>query len=444
MKNTADNLVRLAKKVIHFISVDIWRISIRDLSAGKSFLITQLRILILAIRGVRDDKVLLRAPALTFYSLFSIVPAAALIFGIAQGFGLEHYVERQLEAALAGREEVLHYLMELTDTLLQQFDGGTLAAAGLLILLYAIAMLLSNMEKSFNEIWQVSKGRPLSRKFADYFAMIFVAPIFFIMAGSATVYLNTQVREIDIFILSPVLTMLVGILPYLLIWAVFTLLYMVMPNTNVHFKSALIAGIISGTIFQVVQWGYINFQIGAATYSTIYGSFAALPLFLIWMQISWVIILFGAELSYANHNVENYEYEVIASDISLHNKKVIALCIMRLIILNFKKGEQPLTPEEISKTLQIPSSLARQSLNDLESVMLVNATRTDKTKKSAYQPAIDINKITIKMVFERLENRGVHIINPKDSPALNTIRRSLGSFYEQIEESDHNHLLKDL
>jgi len=444
MKRSAENLIQLMKKIVQFVSIDIWRISIRDLSKGKSFLITQLRILILAMRGVRDDKVLLRAPALTFYSLFSIVPAAALIFGIAQGFGLEHYVERQLEVVLAGREEVLHYLMELTDTLLQQFDGGALAAAGLLILLYAIAMLLSNMEKSFNEIWQVGKGRPLSRKFADYFAMIFIAPLFFILAGSATVYLNTQVREIDIIILSPILIMLVRILPYLLIWAVFTLLYMVMPNTNVHFKSALTAGIISGTIFQLVQWAYINFQIGATTYSTIYGSFAALPLFLIWMQISWIVILFGAELSYANHNVENYEYEVVASDISLYNKKVIALCMMHLIILNFKKGEQPLTPEEISKTLQIPSSLVRQSLNDLESVRLVNATRTDKTKKSAYQPAIDINKVTIKMVIERLENRGEHIINPKDSPAVDNIKSSLAEFYEQIEKSDANYLLKDL
>ncbi len=444
MKETAENLIRLAKKIIHFISVDIWRISIRDLSRGKSFLITQLRILILAMRGVRDDKVLLRAPALTFYSLFSIVPAAALIFGIAQGFGLEHYVERQLEVALAGREEVLYYLMELTDTLLKQFDGGTLAVAGLLILLYAIAMLLANMEKSFNEIWQVSKGRPLSRKFADYLAMIFIAPLFFIMAGSATVYLNTQVREIDIIILSPLLIMAVRILPFILIWAIFTLLYMVMPNTNVNFKSALIAGIISGTIFQVVQWAYINFQIEATTYSTIYGSFAALPLFLIWMQVSWVVILFGAELSYANHNVDNYEYETAASDISLHNKKVIALCIMHLIIKYFKEGEQPLTPEQISKSLQIPSSLVRQSLNDLESARLVNATRTDKTKESGYQPAIDINLITIKMVIERLENKSKHEVIPKDSPAVNTIQNSLEGFYKQVEESNHNCLIKDL
>ncbi len=444
MKRSAENLIQLVKKIVQFVSIDIWRISSRDLSRGKSFLITQLRILILAMRGVRDDKILLRAPALTFYSLFSIVPAAALIFGIAQGFGLEHYVERQLESALTGREEVLHYLMELTDTLLQQFDGGALAAAGLLILLYAIAMLLSNMEKSFNEIWQVSKGRPLSRKFADYFAMIFITPLFFILAGSATVYLNTQVREIDIIILSPLLIMLVRILPYLLIWAIFTLLYMVMPNTNVHFKSALTAGIVSGTIFQIVQWAYINFQIGATTYSTIYGSFAALPLFLIWMQISWIVILFGAELSYANHNVENYEYEAVASDVSLYNKKVIALCMMHRIILNFKKGEQPLTPEEISKALQIPSNLVRQSLNDLESVRLVNATRTDKTKKSGYQPAIDINKISIKMVIEHLENRGMHTISPKDSPAVDAIKNSLEGFYDQIEKSNDNYLLKDL
>lgn len=190
-------------KVVHFLSVDIWRVSFKDLSLGKTLLIKQLRILILAFRGTREDKVLLRAPALTFYSIFSIIPAVALAFGIAKGFGLEMYVEQQLQIALAGREEVLSWLMELTETFLRQFDGGTLAVVGLIILLYTITMLLVNMEKSFNEIWQVSKGRPWTRKFTDYFAMMFIAPLFFIMAGVATVYLNTQIHEVSGAILNP-------------------------------------------------------------------------------------------------------------------------------------------------------------------------------------------------------------------------------------------------
>ena len=431
-------------KVVHFLSVDIWRVSFKDLSLGKTLLIKQLRILILAFRGTREDKVLLRAPALTFYSIFSIIPAVALAFGIAKGFGLEMYVEQQLQIALAGREEVLSWLMELTETFLRQFDGGTLAVVGLIILLYTITMLLVNMEKSFNEIWQVSKGRPWTRKFTDYFAMMFIAPLFFIMAGVATVYLNTQIHEASGAILNPLLLILVRILPYILIWTVLTLLYIVMPNTNVQFSSALIAGIISGTIFQFVQWAYITFQIGATTHNTLYGSFAALPLLLLWMQVSWIVVLFGAELSYAYHNVDKYEFEAETKNISPFNKKILSLYVLKLLVKNFQKGEAPLTPGEVSKTLQIPNSLVRSILNNLEVVGLVSETRTDHTKKSAYQPAIDIHTISIKMVLERLDKKGMDVLIAKSSPALDAIKKTLQDFYTLLEQSERNKLLKDL
>jgi len=431
-------------KVVHFLSVDIWRMSLKDLSIWKTLLIRQLRIVLLAFRGIRDDKVLLRAPALTFYSIFSIIPAVALALGIAQGFGLEMYVEQQLRIALAGREEILHWLLELTKSFLSQFDGGTLAFAGLLILLYTITMLLVNMEKSFNEIWQVSKGRPWSRKFTDYFAMMFIAPLFFIMAGVATVYLNTQIHTASGTLINPLLIILVRMLPYILIWSVLTLLYIVMPNTSVQFSSALIAGIISGTIFQLVQWAYITFQIGATTHNTLYGSFAALPLLLLWMQVSWIVVLFGAELSYANHNVDKYEFEAETKSISHFNKKILSLYILNLLVKNFQKGEAPSTPGGISKILQIPDSLVRSILNDLEAVGLVNETRTDHTKKSAYQPAIDIHIISIKTVLERLDKKGMDVLIAKPSPALDTIKKSLQDFYAILEKSDQNQLLKDL
>ncbi len=432
------------KETVHFISVDIWRMPLKDLSFGKTFLITQLRILLLALRGVREDKVMLRAPALTFYSIFSIVPAVALAFSIARGFGLEMYVERQLKIALAGQEDVLHWVMELTESFLHQFNGGALAVSGLAILLYTITMLLVNMEKSFNEIWQVSRGRPWSRKFTDYFVMMLIAPLFMIMAGVATVFLQTQAQEINSFILSPLLLILIRFLPYILVWSVFTILYMVMPNTGVQFKSALIAGIIAGTMFLFVQWVYITFQVGATAYSTIYGSFAAFPLLLLWMQVSWIVVLLGAELSFANHNVDNYEFEAETKNMSPFNKKILSLYIMQLLVCNFKKGAPPLTPEQVSKTLQIPNSLVRNILNDLEAVNLVNATRTDQSKKSAYQPAIDIHTISIKMAVERLDNKGKDVLIAKPSPALDTLKRTLHQFYDLIEQSDKNKLLKDL
>ncbi len=444
MKKQILNLQQTVKKTVQFLGVDIWRTSVKELTPGKSFLIMQLRVLALALRGVREDKVLLRAPALTFYSLLSIVPAVALAFGIAQGFGLEMYLERQMRAALVGREEVYRFLMELTESFLHQIHGGTIAVFGLAFLLYTITMLLSNIEKSFNEIWQVSKGRPWFRKFSDYFAMMFIAPLFFIVAGAATVYLNTQIQEISSTILSPLLLSLGRLTPYILIWIVFTLLYIIMPNTNVQFSSALVAGIIAGTIFQLVQWGYIAFQIGVSSYGAMYGSFAAVPLLLIWMQVSWAVVLFGAELSYANHNVENYEFEAETRNISPFNRKVLSLYILQLLVSNFQKGERPLTPKQVSGTLHIPNNLVRNILNELEEVKLVSVIKVNQTKKSAYQPALDINSISIKIVLERLDHKGMDVLIAKSSPILHELKKNLHNFYTLIEGSDKNKLLKDL
>ncbi len=438
-----------AKKAIHFMKHDIWRIPLQEVSGYKSFLIKQLRILILALRGFQEDNVLLRAPALTLYSLLGIVPVVALAFGIAQGFGLEMYVERQLEAALAGREEVYDWVMNITKSFLDQTHGGTMAIVGLVILLYTITMLLINIEESFNEIWQVSKGRSWSRKFSDYFSMMFIAPVFFILSSAVTIYLSaemlTGIEETPVIgFLSPVLAFFFNLLPYVLIWFLFTALYMIMPNTSVKFSSALVAGIIAGTLFQLVQWAYIYFQIGVAKYGAIYGSFAALPLLLIWMQVSWMIVLFGAELSFANQNVESYEFEAESKNISPFNKKLLSMYILQLLIDNFQKGNKPLISSQISQQLQIPNSLVRIILNELIAVKLVNETNTDHYKEYAYQPAIDINKIDIKMVLDRLEKNGMDVLIAKPSKQLDDLKKSLAAFDRILEKSNHNLLLKDL
>ena len=444
MKEVFLGIIRAIERAIQFILLDIWRIPSRSLSPGKSFLLNQLRVLVLAFRGMQEDQVLLRAPALTFYSLFSIVPAAALAFGIAQGFGLERYLEMQLQAALVGREEVYYWLMELTEGLLAEIHGGTLAVAGLFALIYTITMLLNNIEKSFNEIWQVSRGRPLSRKLSDYFAMMFIVPLFFILASVSTVYLNTRVEELNGAIIDSLLLFIIRLAPYLIIWILFTLLFMVMPNTRVRFTSALAAGFISGTAFQVAQWGYIAFQIGAARYGAMYGSFAALPLLMLWMHVSWIIVLFGAELSYANHNVESYEFESETRNISPFNKKILTLYILQLLVANFQAGVGPFTPAQISRTLQIPNNLVRTILNDLVEAGLISTVRTGADKESSYQPALDINKISIKTALERLEFRGSEALIAKPSPALKTLEKALHDFYALIEQSDQNKLLKDL
>ncbi len=449
MKDKTKQLKKDLNKIKIFLEKDIWRIPLKELSPKKSFLIKQLRILLIAFRGFNEDKVRLQASALTYYTLLSIIPVIAMGFGIAQGFGLEAYLERQLEEAFAGREEVFVWITEFSHSLLDKAQGGIIAGAGMIILLFTVMKVMNNIEKSFNSIWQISKPRPWSRKFSDYFSMMFIAPIFLILAGSATVFLTTQIEIITknfalLGFISPVLLFLVQLIPYTLIWIMLTIVYMVMPNTNVKFSSALIAGIVAGTLFQLTQWGYIHFQIGVSKYNAIYGSFAAFPLLLIWMQISWLIILFGAEISFANQNVQHYEFESESLNISPHCEKIMSLYVLNLLVKNFHNEKPPLTSWEISSNLNIPNKLIRKILHNLTKTGLIVEAKGHYAKEIRYQPGIDINKISISYAIEKLEKHGYNQLMAKPSKILMTLTDTLESFNNSMKKSNKNILLKDL
>ena len=449
MKKKENKYWSKIKQAIRFVEHDIWRIPLSELSPRKTFLIKQLRILILAIRGFMEDKVHVRASALTYYSLFGMVPIVGLAFGVAKGFGLENYLESQLREAFSGREEILNWVLEFSQSLLQTASGGIVAGIGMVILLYTIMIILNFIEESFNEIWQVKKPRPWSRKFSDYFSMMFIAPLFFIMASATTVFLRTEAYNfVEGMVLgqylSPAILLIGKLIPYMLVWVMFLILYMVMPNTNVKFKSALIAAIIAGTMFQLAQWYYIYFQVGVSRYNAIYGSFAALPLLMFFIRLSWIIVLFGAELSYANQNVENYEFESETQRISPFNKKLLALYVLQAMITNFIEGGKPLTAEKLALKLQIPNKLVRSILNDLNEVSLVSETTTEQAKETGYLPAIDPNQISIKMVLDRLDRRGIDILIAKPSPELDKLKGILKGFSNRLEKASENVLLKEV
>jgi membrane protein len=443
------NIGKHISQLVLFLEKGIWQISLRNLPRRRSWFIRPIRVILLAIRGFKDDNVGLRASSLTYFTLLSLVPVVGLGFGIAKGFGLEMYLERQLALALAGHEEVLKWVLSFSQTLLQNASGGMVAGFGMLILLFTVFMVMKNIEGSFNDIWQVKKSRHWTRMLSDYFAIMFIAPLFLILSSAATVFLNTQVHqlaaEFQFFgFWSPVLFFLVNLIPYVLIWVIFTIIYMAMPNTNVKFSSAVVAGIISGTLFQVAQWGYINFLIGVSVYNAIYGSFAALPLLLVWLQMSWFIVLFGAELAFATQNVENYEFDTETQNISPFNKKLLSTYVMYILVQSFMKGKPAPDSEKIANELEIPNKLVRSILNDLVEVGLVNEVQTFKAKQSAYQPALDIGQISIQMIMERLDRQGMDFLVAKNTEVFQSLKASLDTFRQHLAVSEQNLLLKDL
>lgn len=436
-------------RIIQFMTTDVWRIREKDLSRPKSFLLRQIRTFILSLRGVIEGKCQIRASALTFYTLLSVVPVVAMIFGITKGFGFEATLEKELLEKLEGQEEVVTLIMDFAHSLLANVKGGIIAGIGIILLLWAIISLLSNIENSFNDIWGIKRSRNFGRKIIDYFALMLICPILFIVSSTMTVIIASQVEhavnEISLLgAVSPAITFGLKLLPYCVIWILFTFMYMFMPNTRVSFRSGVLAGVIAGTIYQLFQWGYINFQIGVAKYNAIYGGFAALPLFLIWLQVSWMIVLFGAEICFAHQNVETYEFERDCRQMSHSYKKLLALKIVHFLIEHFSDGDRPRTESQISRTLEIPIRCVRQILNEMVESKVVTEIRSKEDRSVSYQPARNTDAMTIKYVVDALEQNGTDEIPVAQSQELKKISECLKDFGEIIEKSPANMLLKDI
>ena len=437
------------EKIIHFLKHDLWHIRPGTLSPKKLFLIRQIRIIVLAFKGFDEDRCGFRASALTFYSLLSLPFAAALAFGIAKGFGIQKLLEKELLEKMKGQEEAVMYIITFANKALNESKGGLIAGIGIAALFFLIIKLLGNIETSFNDIWGVPHSRPLGRKLTDYLSVLFVAPILFIMSSSITVFITTQLTNITqrIGLLGPISSVILfslKALPYCMIWLLFTFVYIFMPNTKVHFRSGLLGGIVSGTIYTLVQWLYITFQIGVSKYGAIYGSFSVLPLFMIWLQMSWLIVLFGAEISFAHQNVETYEFEPVSLGVSPSFKRLLALRIVHLCIKNFLNGNEPWTGKEISNTMGIPIRLTNQIVNDLVQCHILSETVGADGIEPLYQPARDINSMSIFFIIKAFDELGNDDIPLIHSEEIDRISRCIEEFTAIINNSDANMLLKDI
>jgi membrane protein len=439
----------MIRKMLQFITIDIWRIRLRDISGTRAVLIKHLRMFLAALKGFNEDECQLRASALTFYSLLSIVPVLAVAFGIAKGFGFARMLENQIIQRLQGQEEVASRAIELANGLLENTKGGVVAGVGVAVLFWIVIKVLWNIENSFNAIWGVKEARTIGRKFSDYLSIILLCPAMIIAAGSITVFVTTQITMIMekisfLGFLSPVIFSTLKFFPYLVIWFLFSFIYIFMPNTKVKLTSGILGGIVAGTIFQVVQMAYIVFQIGVARYSAIYGSFAALPLFLVWLQLSWLIVLFGAEISFAHQNIDTYEFEPDCLSASWSFKRIFSLRIAALLSKNFKEGRKPLTDNEIAHILEGPVRLVRELLFNLVSCGIISESSTTGYKKIAYQPAQDIGNLTIKYVVDALDGMGSDNIPLSDTGEMKKLSEKLKIFNDCIKKSPANIALADI
>lgn len=408
----------------------------------KSWLKKTYEILKAAVYGFIKDECYVKASALTFYSLLSIVPSLAIVFGIAKGFGFQQILETEFRSVFHEQKEVADYLIYFVYHLLEEAQGNVIAGVGIVALLWAALKLLESIEHTLNDIWKVKTPRTYVRKFADYFATLFMSIIFVIAASSITVYLSSKLHSYVTHYesLQPIYTIWLFMLPLILSWAFFSFLYIFLPNTRVPWYSAVIAGVFGGTLYQLTQFFYIKFQIGVASYGAIYGSFAALPLFLIWLQTSWVIVLFGAEVAYFCD-----KYSPIFRQYSAQvktNEKVLAILTMMLGVRQFSNLGGPLNAALVSKEFGVTLDIASSILEKLCESRLLVVVRINN--QDGYQPGMPLEALSIIAVLNNLTKVDDKLVTLREIPELSVIEKILADFEKLEEKSSSNALLKDL
>ena len=258
----------------------------------------------LTIRFFTAKRVLAQASALTYSTLLAFVPVVAVIFAIARGFGYNKYIEIWFRDALSTQPQAAEAIIGFVNSYLVHTKSGIFLGIGLIFMLYTVLMLMNNVEETFNHVWQVSNSRPIIRSFTNYLAVFLLLPILLVIAIGLSFYVTAfEVKMSHFEYLGPMVSSLLGFLPYVVLSLLFIGLYIYMPNTRVKPSCAIIPGILAGVGMQILQIAYIHSQIWVTGYNAIYGSFAALPLFMLWIQMSWTICLFGAQLTYTNQNM---------------------------------------------------------------------------------------------------------------------------------------------
>ncbi len=395
--------------LMHFLKVDIWCVQRDEVSAVRFFFYKLLKMLLLTVEWFLDKKMFVAAASLTYSTLLAIVPIIAVVFAIARGFGYNIYIEQWFRDTLSSQPQAAETIISFVNSYLVHTKSGVFLGVGLLFMLWTVIMLIDNIEQVFNDIWQVNKPRSIYRTITDYTSMFFLAPIGIVVTSGLTIAVTSFAGNnlSETYVLGPLLRFLIDLTPFLLMSAVFVFLYIFMPNTKVNFSSAIVPGILAGCAMQGLQFAYIHSQIWVTGYNAIYGSFAALPLFLLWVQISWIICLFGANLCYTNQNLEDFAFRTNTSDLSHRYKLMLSLLLASRICKRFEEGERPYTALELKLQTGIPIRMVHDLLNELVELNVISEVNTgDKGDDTYYQPAISLDKLSVRMVVDRIEAKG--------------------------------------
>ncbi|MBQ2415327.1 MAG: YhjD/YihY/BrkB family envelope integrity protein [Alistipes sp.] len=403
----------------------------------------QYKLLFYTVQGLSTHGTMVRSAAMTFYTLISIVPIVALIFAVLKGFGMTDDLVQNLYGLLPQMPEVVDYVVDFAQNTLARTQGGWVAAISLVTLFWAVIRVFGSIEDAFNNIWEVKNTRSMARKYSDYITVVVLAPILWIVATSFATYTR------QIFGVDDSMWLKVGseIGSMAIVWLMFTFIYIIIPNTKVQFSAALMAGIIAGSIFLGFQWGYLYLQKWMTSYNAIYGSFAALPLFLLWMQTSWEILLLGGELSFAYQNEKRFEEERQSLMSSHDCRRKLMVGIMTIVVEWMRQGRGPIPVAELRERMEIPTRILSNLLFSLTRAgMLGEVHISNKEYDVAYVPTRDISTLRVYDIIEAVEREGLDFeqVEMERSTQIVSCATTVDLLKSLARKSEENKLIIDL
>ncbi len=408
-------------KITEFIRYDMWRLTSTELdSRAKRVGYGFIRTIVLVVRGFGSKNLNDKAKALTYSLIFAIVPILAMIFGVAKGFGVADVIEKQLNASFLGETNMVPTIMAMVDRYLETAQDGLFIGIGLLILLWAVYSFFQSVETAFNQIWNVQKSRSILRQATTYIAILVLIPVLIVCSAGINIFVHTTVASIghidslhEFFHTSGA-----QLLQFVMCWLFFTLMYIAIPNTKVRFMSALIPGILMGTLFQLLQMLSVYLIAMLSRTSIVYGAFATIPILMTWLQYTSLLILMGAEMSYAIQNNEEFEYEHDLNKMSRRYKDFIMVYLLAVIVKRFEADEAPLTAHELAIRDRLPIRLVNQLLSRMVETGILREVYVENEEEKTFQPALDTHKISVGLVFDRIESQGTEEFLKSPSPEM--------------------------
>lgn len=429
-------------------SLSLWKYLWSDVwsDTRDNWYIKLIKTLNLTVKSFLNANLQSQAAALTYHTILALVPALAILFAIGRGFGFHNLLETQLFNYIPAQKETLDTVVGFVDAYLAQSSQGLFVGIGIALLLWTMISLMSNIEGAFNSIWGIKQGRSIWRKITDYTAMLLILPVLMICSSGLSLFMTSTLQNLFAFdFMSPVISILLKCASYIFTWLFFAAMFMLIPNTKVKFKNALIAGVFTGTGFLILQWIFVSGQMYVSKYNAIYGSFSFLPLLLIWLQFTWVIILSGIAICYSSQSIYRFNFSDKINIISKDYRSKITLAMMAIIVRHFDNGNKAITLDDFTNKYDFPPRIAIEIIEELVEAKLVSKTiLIDKDEEIGLQPAVDINKLSIAYVLNRLDNHGASGFVPNFDSNFSEISKALDNIESVITNNAGSTLIKDI